>query len=496
MSKIFEKVKVAVRGRVLHFKSAIPNLLPNDPRLKEGKILPALEYFEDGIIVVGRDGLVKGVGTAAVIISQLSPYTKIETYPHHLISSGFIDCHVHYPQVDVLASWGAELMQWLNKYTFPAERRFKDPEYAAFMADFFLDHLLRCGTTTALVFATVHKCSVEAFFDEAQRRKMRMICGKVLMDDATDSGLVETDGQKGYKDSKELIEKYHGFGRLRYAVTPRFAPTSTREQLEVCGRLLREYPSCYMHTHLAENKDECAFVKQKFPERKDYLDVYDHYGLLGPRSVFAHSIYLSDGNLDRLKETDSAIAWCAMSNMFLGSGLFNRAAAWRRGLKTGLGSDVGGGNNLSMLRCAEDSYKSEKLRGANVHPISLFYYMTLGGAQALSLDDKIGNFNVGKEADFVILDLWACPALKHRVEMAEQQPDLSARLQDLLFALEMLATDNVVEATYVLGEKMYCRDTWIEKKTLQSAALKTVSSSKAPDQNAKVHEHHFTDSKL
>ncbi len=372
---------------------------------------------------------------------------KMINYQDKIITAGFVDTHIHYPQTGMIASYGEQLLDWLENYTFPEEERFKDPEYAAKVAKIFLDELASNGTTTALVFGTVHKQSVDVFFQEAKRRDLRMICGKVLMDRNAPEYLTDTPGS-GYQDSKDLIEKWHGNGRLSYAVTPRFAPTSSPEQLATVGQLLKEYPSVYMHTHLSENKQEIEWVKSLFPEREGYLDVYDHYGLLHQRSVFAHGVHLSDCECQRLSDTGSAIAFCPTSNLFLGSGLFDLTRLEEYGVRVGMGTDVGAGTSFSLMQTMSEAYKVMQLQQQKLHPVKSLYQATLGGAKALYLDDKIGSLEVGKEADFVVLEPNATTLMKFRMQQAKT-------LEEKLFVLMSLGDDRTVHATYINGNLAY-----------------------------------------
>ncbi|GMQ46761.1 guanine deaminase [Vibrio sp. 10N] len=404
------------------------------------------QFFEDGMIVV-ENGHIVDIGSATDILARHTRPMKIKTYKDKLITSGFVDTHIHYPQTGMIASYGEQLLDWLENYTFPEERRFQNPIYALKVAKLFLDELASNGTTTALVFGTVHKESVDVFFGEAERRNLRMICGKVLMDRNAPDYLTDTP-ESGYQASKELIEKWHNRGRLHYAVTPRFAPTSTPEQLAMVGKLLEEYPDVYMHTHLSENKKEIEWVLDLFPERDSYLDVYDHYGLLHKRSVFAHGIHLSDCECQRLADTESAIAFCPTSNLFLGSGLFKLNKLEDKGIRVGMGTDVGAGTSFSILQTMSEAYKIMQLQQEKLHPIKSLYLATLGGAKALHLEDKIGNLEVGKEADFVVLDLHATQLMRFRMNQA-------TTLEEKLFVLMSLGDDRTVCETYIYGDLAY-----------------------------------------
>ncbi|WP_167144666.1 guanine deaminase [Pseudomonas sp. OTU750018] len=406
------------------------------------------EYFEDGVLVV-ENGQVAKVGHAVDLLPTLKG-VEITEYRDALITPGFIDTHIHYPQTGMIASYGEQLLDWLNTYTFPTEQQFADKAHAADVAGIFLKELLRNGTTTALVFGTVHKQSVDAFFEAAEALNLRMIAGKVLMDRNAPDYLTDT-AESGYADSKELIERWHGKGRLHYAVTPRFAPTSTPEQLTLAGKLLGEYPDLYMHTHLSENRKEIEWVKALFPERKGYLDVYDHYKLIGARSVFAHGVHLCDDECKRLAETGSAVAFCPTSNLFLGSGLFDLNKLEEYGVRVGLGTDVGAGTSFSQLQSLNEAYKVMQLQGKKLDPFKSLYLATLGGANALYLDDKLGNFESGKDADFVVLDYNATPLISYRMQQAKT-------LDEKLFALTMLGDDRAVKETFAAGQSVHRRD--------------------------------------
>ena len=406
------------------------------------------EYFEDGLLVIDN-GQVANVGHAADLLPTLKG-VDITEYRDALITPGFIDTHIHYPQTGMIASYGEQLLDWLNTYTFPTEQQFADKAHAADVAGIFLKELLRNGTTTALVFGSVHKQSVDAFFEAAEALNLRMIAGKVLMDRNAPDYLTDTP-ESGYADSKELIERWHGKGRLHYAVTPRFAPTSTPEQLTLAGKLLGEYPDLYMHTHLSENRKEIEWVKALFPERKGYLDVYDHYKLIGARSIFAHGVHLCDDECKRLAETGSAVAFCPTSNLFLGSGLLDLNKLEEYGVRVGLGTDVGAGTSFSQLQSLNEAYKVMQLQGKKLDPFKSLYLATLGGANALYLDDKIGNFESGKDADFVVLDYNATPLISYRMQQAKT-------LDEKLFALTMLGDDRAVKETFAAGQSVHRRD--------------------------------------
>ncbi len=402
----------------------------------------AVEYFEDGVLVV-ENGAVLEAGEAEALIPELGD-TRVTEYPGKLIVPGFIDCHVHFPQLDIIASYGEQLLDWLSRYAFPAEARFSDLGYAQEIAGVFLDELLKNGTTTALVFGTVHAHSADAILEAAESRGMRLIAGKVLMDINCPEELQDTP-ESAYTDSKALIERWHGKGRLGYAITPRFAITSSEEQLAAAGRLASEYPDVWVHTHLAENKAEVEEIASQYPHSRSYLDVYDQFGLLRERSVFAHCLHMNDEDRQCMAKKGGAAAFCPTSNLFLGSGLFDLRSMLAANIPVGLGTDVGGGTSLSLLRTASEAYKVLHLQGQALPAMRALYLTTLGAAKALCLDDKIGNFTTGKEADFIVLD----PAGS---SLSERRTKLASSIDESFFAMTMLGDDRNVAATYVAGK--------------------------------------------
>jgi guanine deaminase len=424
----------AFRGTLLHFT--------DDPG---NSLAPPPGYVEDGLLVV-EDGKVKAAGPARELLPSMPVGTTVTDCTGQLILPGFIDTHIHYVQTDVIAAYASQLLDWLEDHTFPAERRFDDPAHAGEVARFFLDELMRNGTTTALVFGSVHAASVDAFFEEAARRNLRMVAGKSLMDRNCPDFLRDT-AESGYRDSSALIEKWDGSGRLHYAITPRFAATSTPEQLAAAGRLARERPDTFIQSHVAENVKEVEWVRSLFPEARSYLDVYDRYGLLRDRAVYAHCIHLDDADRRRMAQTGAIAAACPTSNLFLGSGLFDFAEALATGMRVALATDVGGGTSFSMLRTMGEAYKVAQMRGYRMTPWRAFYLATLAGAQALKLDDRIGSFAPGREADFIVLRTDATPLLERRTKAAKTPADK-------LFALMTLGDDRCVAATYILGERV------------------------------------------
>ncbi len=428
------------------YRAAILHSL-DDPALVG--VQASYEYFADGVLVV-EDGRISALGAASEVLPTLSDDVEVTHYPDALITPGFIDTHIHFPQTGMVGSYGEQLLDWLNEYTFPCEGQFADKAHADGVAQIFLKELLRNGTTTALVFGSVHPESVDALFEAAQALDLRLIAGKVMMDRNAPDYLTDT-AQSSYAQSKALIERWHGKGRLHYAVTPRFAPTSSEAQLTLAGQLLREYPDVYLQTHLSENLQEIEWVKALFPERSNYLDVYDHYKLLGERSVLAHGVHLCDAECERLAETGSAIAFCPTSNLFLGSGLFNLPQAERFKVNVGLGTDVGAGTSFSLLHTLNEAYKVMQLQGEKLNPFKSLYLATLGGARALRLEDRVGTLQPGTDADFVVLDYHATPLLSYRIAQAKT-------FEEVLFVLMTLGDDRAVLQTYAAGRRVHSRD--------------------------------------
>ena len=426
-----------VRGRFLDIQNIVSHA---------SEIAEQVRYIEDGVLIT-EQGKIRWFGPWDAAQDHLPTDVEIQHYPEHLIIPGMIDTHIHFPQTEMVGAYGEQLLSWLNTYTFPTEIQFKDKAYAQEIAKFFVNELLKNGTTTALVFCTVHPESVDALFEAAEQHQMRLIAGKVMMDRHAPEALCDS-AESAYVDSKTLIQKWHGQGRALYAITPRFAPTSTPEQLERAGQLKAEFPDVYVHTHLSENKDEIAWVKDLFPHQNGYLDVYHHYGLTGQRSVFAHCVHLEDTEWKCMHDTNSAIAFCPTSNLFLGSGLFPLKKTWDQQVKVGLGTDIGAGTSFSLLQTVNEAYKVQQLQGDKLSAYESLYHATLGGAKALDLHDKLGNFTVGKEADFVVLDLKATALQQLRQSRAKS-------IEDSLFALFTMGDDRNIEATYIYGQKAY-----------------------------------------
>lgn len=424
--------RTAYRAQLLYFR-------------QEGPQTYSTVHLTDGLLEV-ENGRIVRVGDHAALAPGLAVGVQVVDLRGKLIVPGFIDTHIHYPQTDMIASPAPGLLPWLEKYTFPTERRFENPEYAADVARFFLDELERCGTTTALVYCTVHPGSAEAFFAESDARNLRMVAGKVMMDRNCPEFLRDT-AESGGRDTEAIIQRWHGKGRQMVALTPRFAPTSTPEQLGVCGELAQRYEDVFIQTHVAENADEVKWVRELFPGHRSYLDIYDHYGLLRRRAVYGHCIWLDGADRRRMAETGAVAAHCPTSNQFLGSGLFDFAAAEAAQLPTTLATDVGGGSSFSMLQTMNEAHKVARLSGYHLSAERMFYLATEGAAQALDLGGCIGTLAEGAEADFVVLDPQATPLLARRTASADS-------LEELLFAFAMLGDDRAVQATYAAGHRL------------------------------------------
>ena len=427
--------RIALQGDLLDF-TATP--APDDTTS------PAVRYRPNHWLLIEADGRIAGVQAEAPDASW-----PRELHPGRLILPGFIDTHVHSAQVDVLGAYGTALLDWLEQHTFPAERRMADANHAAYISSLFLDGLLAAGTTAAMVFPTVHKVSVDALFSAAEQRGMRLIAGKVLMDRHAPDFLRD-DVVQSERDNVDLIARWHGRSRLAYAVTPRFAPTSTEAQLAMAGALMAATPGLYMQTHVAENTDEVRWVAQLFPRARSYLDVYRHYGLLGPRAMLAHAIWLDADDRALLAQSGAAIAHCPSSNLFLGSGLFDWAAAGTAGAAVTMGTDVGGGTSLSMPRTLADAYKVQALAGRRVTAWALLHAATRGAAEALHLGGEIGSLDIGAMADVVVWDRAASPVEARRQSVARD-------LHDAVFAWLTLGDERHVVSTRVAGVERHRR---------------------------------------
>ncbi|MFD1704093.1 guanine deaminase [Methylopila henanensis] len=430
----------ALRGRTLAFRDD-PFRVPPDQTI-------ATE--EDGAVVIAAGRIVE-VGPAAEVLAR-HPGVAVEAYDGGLIMAGFVDSHAHYPQMEIIGSYGEQLLEWLEKYTFPTETKYADYQYARAGAEAYLDGCLSNGITSACVFAATYPGSVDALFEAALARGMRIATGKNMMDRHAPAALCDT-AASGYDQSKALIEAWHGRGRLVYAVTPRFAITSTPEQLEAAGALWREHPTTLMQTHMSENLAEIAWVRELYPDAPDYLGVYESFGLIGEGTNFGHCIHLTEREIARLTESGSAVSHCPTSNAFIGSGLFDMKGLrdCAAPIRVGLATDIGGGSSLSMFDTMKAAYEVAQLRGYSLHPVKAFWLATLGSAGALRMDDRIGNLAAGYEADVVVLDLESTPLIRRRMRTVET-------LSDALFVQMILADDRAVRATYVAGEKLYDRD--------------------------------------
>ncbi|WP_265518624.1 guanine deaminase [Nitratireductor luteus] len=407
----------------------------------------AYSYEEDGAVLIDS-GRIVARGTYGEVSRAAAPGCTTVDHRPHLVMPGFIDTHAHFPQMQVIASFGTELLDWLNKYTFPEEARFGDPAHAARIAEFFLDELARQGTTTVAAYCSVHPQSADALFEAAARRDMCIVAGKVMMDRNAPDNLVDTP-RTSYDDTQALIRRWHGKGRARYAITPRFAITSSPEQMEMVAALAREHPDLHIQTHLSENRDEIALACSLYPEAPDYTGIYERYGLTGPKSLFGHCIHLSEREADALSESGSVAVFCPTSNLFLGSGLFDYQHYRRRAkpLRVAVATDVGGGTNYSMLRTMDEGYKVIALQGEKLNPLASFWQITRGNAEALALADEIGTLDSGTSADIAILDAGATPAMALRMERAKT-------LAEELFVLQTLGDDRAVVQTYVAGKAM------------------------------------------
>ena len=426
--------RLLLTGRTLSFDG--------DPGVDDA----AVRYTEKGAVLI-EAGHIVWTGQTGEEPADLTLGAARHDYGDDLILPGFVDGHVHYPQIGVIASFGAQLLDWLEKYTFPEEARFSDPAYARETAKLFFDLLLANGTTTAAVYCTVHPESADAFFEESTARNLRMIAGKILMDRNAPESVQDT-AQSGYDDSKALIGKWHGQGRNLYAVTPRFAPTSTPAQLEACGALMAEFDDIYLQSHVSENTDEIKWVADLFPDARSYQDVYARFGMLGPRALYGHAIHMDEADLAQAAETKTKFVHCPTSNLFIGSGLFRLNETRKAGVNVMLGCDVGGGTSLSPFATMKAAYEIAQFSGYSLTPEEAFWLSTAGGAETLSLGDKIGRLAPGYEADIVVIDTHSTPVIRQRMARAEI-------LRDELFAQMILADDRAVRATYAGGVRRH-----------------------------------------
>jgi len=432
----------AIRGNFFDFSQivGVPSELESQAR-----------YIEDGMMFL-NSGKIVWLGSREEgerRLAQNPSAVPLDDYRDKLIIPGFVDTHIHYPQTEMIGAYGEQLLEWLSNYTFPTEAQYHDIDYARRMSAFFIEQLLNNGTTTALVFGTVHPQSVDALFTAAAALNMRLIAGKVMMDKNAPESVLETPAQSE-RDTRTLIERWHNHKRLSYALTPRFVPTSSPQLLEKVRAIKADYPDIYLQTHLSENADEISWVKSLYPEHQRYLDVYHHYNLTGSRCIFAHCLHLHEEEWDCLSDTDSSIAFCPTSNLFLGSGLFNLQTSWQKRVRLGIGTDVGAGTTFNMLQTLSEAYKVGQLQKYRLSAFEAFYHATLGGARALHLDDKIGNFDVGKEADMVVLDPSA-------TALQQLRSGNSKTLAERLFVLMTLGDDRNIYRTLVDGKVVYQR---------------------------------------
>jgi guanine deaminase len=442
--------ELLIRGRVLTFI--------DEPK----SIDDTASYLtvDDGAVLV-RDGKIAAVGDYADIRKSAGPGVAVADHRPNLILPGLIDTHLHFPQTQAIASYGAQLMEWLNTYIFVEEQKFAEPDHAAFIAGRFMDEVLANGTTTAVAYCSVHPQSVDAYFTAAEQRGMLMVGGKVMMDRNAPDALRDTP-QTGYDETKRLIGKWHGRGRAHYAISPRFAITSTPEQMEMAKALVTEHRDCYVQTHLSENKDEIAFATSLYPDAKDYTDIYARYDLLTDKTLLGHCIYLSDREISVLAETGAVGVFCPTSNLFLGSGLFDRDRFDRLGARWSVATDVGAGTSFSMLETMDEAYKVLHLQGQRLSPLNSFYRMTLGNARSLGLQDRIGSLHVGADADIVVLDSSGKSAMELRMRTAKS-------LVEELFILQTMGDDRCVAEVYVAGKAMKTRKAGIPARTLETA---------------------------
>jgi guanine deaminase len=430
----------AIRGAMLTFK--------DDPFAKDMK--DCMVYEPDAIILI-EDGKVKDVGPAGAMLSKVPTGVEIASYKNSVILPGFIDSHVHYPQTQIIGAYGEQLLDWLNNYTFIAEQQFANKDHAAEVADVFLNECLKNGVTSATVYCTVYPQSVDAFFEAAEQRNMRVQAGKITMDRFAPEALLDTP-QRAYDESAALARKWHGRGRAEYVITPRFVPTSTPEQLEMVGQLAKDFPTALIQSHVSENVSEVAWVKELYPECSSYTNVYEKYGLMRERAIYGHGIHLTEEELEIFSGTGASIAHCPTSNFFLGSGAFNvrKAKESRRPVKVGLATDLGAGTSFSMLQTLNEAYKAAQLNGYPLSAGHAFYLATRGSAAALGLEDKVGSIAPGMEADITVLNLYSTPIISYRMKYAKD-------FLEALFIQMTMGDDRAIAATYVAGNKVYTR---------------------------------------
>jgi guanine deaminase len=428
-----EQKQTLIRANIAHFPTATQAYEAD------------LTVIKDGALVLSGDKIL-ALGSYVDMRDAYRQATTID-YSGKWLFPGFIDSHLHFPQTEIIAKYGEKLLTWLENYTFPTERKFAERSHSDKLAEHFLKQCLKNGTTTGLVFSSVHKEATESLFQAASNINMMTIAGKVCMDNNCPIWLQDTP-DSAQKDSAKLIEKWHGKGRNYYALTPRFAPTSSRAQMAAIGELAQQFPDLFIQTHLSENTDEIAWVKSIYPEFDDYLAVYEHYHMVRPRAVYGHCIHLSDNEWQRMAASGAVAAFCPSSNLFLGSGLFDLAKAHQHRAAVTLASDVGGGTSFNMLRNLGEAYKVCQLNNYSLSPYEGLYMLTQGAASAFGLDDKIGNLNPGSDADFVVLNPYFDDLTQVRI-------DAEASCDDVVFALSILADDRATQATWIAGKAQY-----------------------------------------
>lgn len=404
-------------------------------------------YIEDGGLLI-ENGKIAAIGNYADIREKAPEDVAEKDHRPHLIVPGLIDMHLHFPQMQVIGSYAANLLEWLNTYTFPEECRFVESAHAQRIATHFYDELIRHGTTTAVAYCSVHKTSADAFFAEALKRNMLMVGGKVMMDRNAPQGLLDTP-ETSYDETRAVIADWHGKGRNHVAITPRFAITSTPRQMEAAQALAREFPDLFIQTHLSENLDEIKYTCELYPEATDYTDIYVRYGLMGKKTLLGHAIHLSDREADVLSETGAVAVHCPTSNLFIGSGLFPMKKLQRREkpVRIAVATDIGGGSSYSMLRTMDEAYKIQQLLGERLNPLESWYLMTRGNAEALSMVDRIGTLDAGTDADITVLDASSTPAMALKMEVVKS-------LTEELFLMLTMGDDRTIVETYVAGEAM------------------------------------------
>lgn len=396
------------------------------------------------VLIAGNK--IKKIGSPNKLIAD-TPDAEVYNFEEKLLMSGFIDAHAHYPQTPIIASWGKRLIDWLNTYTFPEEEKYGNLKYAEKVAELYLNFLISNGTTSVSTYCTTHPESVDAIFSAAQKRNMCLVAGKNAMDRNAPKALLDTP-QSAYDESKKLIHKWHRTGRLRYAITPRFSPTSSPEQLSMLGKLWTEYPDCLMQTHLSEQVDEIEWVKSLFPNTRDYLDTYEQFGLLGANAIFGHAIHLKKREIDRLKDVGAGVVHCPTSNTFIGSGLFDMEHLQKQRIPIGLATDTGGGSSFSMFRTMASCYEIAQLRNNALHPAQLLWLATMGSAKTLHLEKEIGNLKVGYIADVIAIDLKS-------TDVITQRADLAMDIWEAIFPTIMMGDDRAIAATFMAGNLVH-----------------------------------------